>query len=154
SESGGDDWSLVNRILATVPASDHLTTPRNLMIVDSIAGFETLVGDLDAFGQRITRRARLAQMLRAAVHHWNLVLIVEEPREGDHTAEEFVTDMVIRLRRNVHGNTTRRTLEIEKARSAGHGIGEHPFAIRDGLGSSTRSWENPDDPATELHKTF
>ena len=59
--------------------------------------------------------------------------------------------MVLRLRREGTGEHARRTLEIEKARAASYGIGEHPFEIRDGEGTSTGSWQNADDPRASIH---
>jgi len=149
SETMGDDWLFVARLLASVPRLPG--APPNLLVVDSVAGFETLVGERNSFGEEMTRRARVAQIVRAAGKSWHTVLVVEEPEPGEHNPEEYVTDSVIHLRREGRAERSRRTMEIEKSRARSVGIGEHPFDIRDGRGSSTRSWENPDDPHTLLH---
>jgi KaiC/GvpD/RAD55 family RecA-like ATPase len=149
SETMGDDWLFVARLLASVPRLPN--APPNLLVVDSMAGFETLVGERNSFGEEMTRRARVAQIVRAAGKSWHTVLVVEEPDPGEHNPEEYVTDTVIHLRREGRAERSRRTMEIEKSRARSVGIGEHPFDIRDGRGSSTRSWENPDDPHTLLH---
>jgi KaiC/GvpD/RAD55 family RecA-like ATPase len=149
SETTGDDWLFVARFLASVPAMPK--APPNLLIVDSVAGFETLVGERNSYGDEMTRRARIAQIVRAAGDRWHVVLVVEEPDPGKHNPEEYVTDTVIHLRRESRAEKSRRTLAIEKSRARSVGVGEHPFEIRDGRGTSTRSWENPDDPYAIVH---
>jgi KaiC/GvpD/RAD55 family RecA-like ATPase len=148
----GDDWLFVARLLASNTRS--MNAPPHLLILDSVAGFETLVGELNSFGERMSRRARVAQLIRAAGDNWHTVFIVEEPNEGSHLPEEYVTDTVLHLRRHGRGEHTRRFLEIEKSRARSFGVGEHPFEIRDGRGSSTGGWENPDDPHTMVHPDF
>jgi KaiC/GvpD/RAD55 family RecA-like ATPase len=145
THTAGDDWSFVARLLE-LGASRSTKSARNLLVVDSVAGFETLVGRTDAFGRESSRRERIAQFIRAAGEDWHVVFIVEDPRPGEHSPEEFVTDTVIRLRRHVIGMHARLTLDIEKSRSNSHPRGEHPFEIRNGLGSCTGDWQNADDP--------
>lgn len=151
SNTAGDDWDLILRTVSGVRRGKH--APPNLLIVDSVAGFETLAGDWNAYGQAISRRTRLAQLIRAAGEAWSLVLVVEEPKPGEHSPEEFVTDMVLRLRREGIGEHARRTLEVEKARTSSHGLGEHAFEIRDGEGTSTGGWQNADDPRAAIHSS-
>lgn len=150
STTTGDDWLYLARLLASVPKWSQ-ESPPNLLIVDSIAGFETLVGDRNSFGENMTRRAKIAQLIRVAAPNWHTVFLVEEPDEGKHHPEEYVTDTVIHLVRHGKSDRIRRVLEIEKCRARSFGRGEHPFEIRDGLGSSTGGWENPDDPMALLH---
>ena len=144
THTAGDDWAYATRILKLSTVADQGSP--NLMVLDSIAGFETLVGETDAFGKGSTRRARIAQIVRAAAENWHLAFVVEEPRPGEHRPEEFITDCVIRLRRQTQGEYSRLTLEVEKSRAKGHAHGQHPFEIRDGHGSSTGNWQNADDP--------
>ena len=75
------------------------TRRRNLLILDSVAGFETLIGDRNSFGERMSRRARVAQLMRAAGVNWHTIFVVEEPSEGMRLPEEYVTDTVLHLRR-------------------------------------------------------
>lgn len=152
STTTGDDWLFLARLLASVPKHSPEASP-NLLIVDSIAGFETLVGDRNSFGENMTRRAKIAQLIRVAAPNWHTVFLVEEPDEGKHHPEEYVTDTVIHLVRQGKSGQIRRVLEIEKCRARAFGRGEHPFEIRDGLGSSTGGWENPDDPMALIHPT-
>jgi KaiC/GvpD/RAD55 family RecA-like ATPase len=143
--TAGDDWGFVHRLLALMqqPVKGH---PRHLVIIDAIEGFETYVGQLDAFGEASSRRARIAQLARLAVKKTHMLLIVEEMRMMERLPEEFVTDIVIRLR-NVESNKyLRRTVEIEKARGQSLVRGQHPFSIRKGKGSTTGSQDNVDDP--------
>jgi KaiC/GvpD/RAD55 family RecA-like ATPase len=150
STTTGDDWLFLARLLASVPK--QAGSPPNLLIVDSVAGFETLVGNRNSFGENMTRRAKIAQLVRVASPNWHTVFLVEEPERGTHHPEEYVTDTVIHLVRQGKSDRIRRVLEIEKCRARSFGRGEHPFEIRDGLGSSTGGWENPDDPMTLVHE--
>lgn len=145
STTAGDDWGFVNRILSVMqpPKKDH---PPHLMVIDSVEGFETLVGDRDAFGEAHPRRSRIAQVMRSAGSKCHIAFITEEAREGEQQPEEFVVDAVIRLRRSFTQNYVRRTIEIEKARGQSHVRGQHPYLIRSGAGSTTGTQENPDDP--------
>jgi|GEM_PF-1688613 len=148
--SAGDDWMYLCRLVANQPALAS-PAPRNLLVVDSIEGFETLIGERNSFGERMSRRARIAQLIRAAGEDWHLVFLVEEPSPGHRHPEEYVADTVIRLRRSSKGETVRRWVEVEKSRGRAYSPGEHPFEIRSGRGTSTGEWENPDDPRTLVH---
>jgi KaiC len=143
----GDDWSFVSRLLALLKTPPTGCTP-HLMVVDAVEGFETLVGDRDAFGEITSRRARIAQIMRTAANKCHVCFIVEEPRAEARFPEEFVTDVVIRLRTVTVRNYVRRTVEILKVRGQSHVRGQHPFVIRGGTGSTTGSQENADDPKT------
>lgn len=148
SSTAGDDWGFVHRLLSGLDEPDPLD-PRHLVLLDAVEGFETLVGDLNAFGEKSSRRSRIAQVMRLAAAKCHLLLVVEEGHQ-QRFPEEFVTDVVIRLR-NVHtGRYVRRTVEIEKARGQSHRRGQHPYVIRDGVGSTTGSQLNADDPEVFL----
>jgi KaiC/GvpD/RAD55 family RecA-like ATPase len=155
--TAGDDWNYVNSLIINLQAfprptyvDPHGRTRRlsHLVIIDSVAGFETLMGTYDAYGMVQSRRARIAQSMRNANEHAHLVFVVEEPDDGKRLPEEYVTDVVVRLRAHREGGRPRRTVEIEKARARNHATGEHEFEIRNRKGSSTGEWENPDAPAT------
>jgi KaiC/GvpD/RAD55 family RecA-like ATPase len=152
SDTTGDDWLFVARLMASLPK--HPAAPPHLLVLDSVAGMETLVGERNSFGEEMSRRARIAQLLRAAGENWHTVFIVEEPEQGKHLPEEYVTDTVLHLRRYAEGDHTRRVLHIEKCRARSYALGEHPFEIRDGSGSTTGSWENSDDPFTLPNASF
>jgi KaiC/GvpD/RAD55 family RecA-like ATPase len=154
SQSTGDDWRYLSSLLAALPRNESrpsFTPLPNLLILDSVAGFETLIGTTNTFGQESTRRGRISQILKAAGDSWHIVFVSEEPDQTRHHPEEYVTDTVIHLRRHGVQEKVRRYVEIEKSRARNLAQGEHPFEIRDGRGTSTRSWENPDDPQTVLH---
>lgn len=144
----GDDWGFVNRVLSVLdePGTNE---PRHLVVIDSVEGFETLVGERDAFGLVRERRSRIAQILRSAGDKCHALFIVEEPQEGERLPEEFVTDVVIRLRSVLVRDYVRRTVEIEKARGHSHVRGQHTYLIRSGTGATTGQRENPDDPLIE-----
>ncbi len=145
SHTAGDDWGFVHRLLSSLKAPDNMEAPRHLVILDAVEGFETLVGDLNAFGEESSRRSRIAQVMRLAAGRCHLLLVVEEGRK-QRFPEEFVTDVVIRLRNVETGRYVRRTVEVEKARSQWHRRGQHPYVIRNGVGSTTGAQQNADDP--------
>ena len=150
SATAGDDWGFVHRLLALMrgPAEGN---PLHLVIVDAVEGFETYGGDLDAFGEASSRRARIAQLARLTMGKAHTLLIVEEMKADERLPEEFVADIVIRLR-NVEANKyLRRTVEIEKTRGQSHVRGQHPFSIRVGKGSTTGSQQNVDDPEVRAY---
>ncbi|MFY9747311.1 MAG: hypothetical protein WAK25_13570, partial [Acidobacteriaceae bacterium] len=144
ANTAGDDWGFVNRMLALLPPVE--TAHPHLVILDAIEGFETLVGDLDAYGQISTRRSRIAQIMRSAHGRCHLVFIAEEPSDEMRIPEQFVTDVVLRLRKKSVGDYIRRTVEVEKARGLEHVRGMHQYVIRSGKGSSTGDKINLDDP--------
>ncbi len=145
SATAGDDWGYVNRVLSLLEAP-RLGEPCHMLVIDSVEGFETLVGERDAFGETQPRRSRIAQVMRSAANKCHTLFIVEEPEEGKHLPEEFVTDVVIRLRSVLAKDYVRRTVEIEKARGHSHVRGQHAYLIRSGSGSTTGMQENHDDP--------
>lgn len=144
--TAGDDWAFVHRMLSVLdpPKSSR---PRHLVLLDAVEGFETLVGDLNTFGEKSTRRSRIAQVMRLASNKCHLLFVVEEARQ-ERLPEEFVTDAVIRLRNIDTNGYVRRTVDIEKTRGQTHVRGQHPFVTRDGEGSTTgeKIFENYDDP--------
>lgn len=145
NSSSGDDWAFVCRLLALLPPIEN-DQPSHMLIIDAVEGFETLVGEIDQFGERQSRRARIAQIVRLAAPKCHIVFIAEEPEAQPSIPEQFVADVVIRLRCEKKQGTARHTLEIEKARGQRHALGPQPYFIRDGSGSSTGSERNLDDP--------
>jgi KaiC/GvpD/RAD55 family RecA-like ATPase len=149
SNTAGDDWGYLNRILAslTTPEPD---APPHLLILDAVEGLEAFAGTKDAYGESRTRRARIAQLMRTAAGKCNVVLIVEESNDRRRLPEDYITDIVLRLRsmeiEEVGRHYLRRTIEVEKARGQTHVRGRHPFTIRTGKGSTTGPSYNPDDP--------
>src|SRR5712692_332366 len=140
SRTAGDDWGFVHRLLSTLEEPGP-SDPRHLVVLDAVEGFETLVGDLNAFGEKSSRRSRIAQVMRLAAGKCHLIFVIEEGRD-ERFPEEFVTDVVIRLRSAVKDRYVRRTLEIEKSRGQLHISGQHPYVIRKGQGSTTGTDSN------------
>ncbi|WP_457333370.1 RAD55 family ATPase [Rhizobacter sp. P5_C2] len=148
----GDDWLFATRLVSSIERQPQAAP--NLLIIDSVEGFETLVGEQNAFGERMSRRARIAQLVRASAGGWHVVMLVEEPENGKRHPEEYIADSVLHLRRHSRGEMVRRLLEIEKCRGRSFASGEHPYEIRSGRGTSTGQWENPDDPRAKTHSAF
>jgi hypothetical protein len=150
--TAGDDWGFVHRLLSVLDMPVDDTAPRDLLLLDAVEGFETLVGDINAFGDKSTRRSRIAQVMRLAANKCHLFFVVEEVKQ-ERLPEEFVTDAVIRLRNVDFNGYVRRTVEIEKTRGQTHVRGQHPFVIREGSGSTTGNakYENHDDPRVLKH---
>lgn len=152
--TAGDDWGYVNRIIALLPQPQK-TEPKHLIVVDAVEGFETLVGEKDAYGEPTSRRARIAQIMRLAASQngkCNLALITEEAVDNQRVPEVFVSDFVIRLREVEANGYVRRTVQVEKARGYAHARGQHPFVIRSGKGSTTGAQPNFDDPRIERNE--
>lgn len=154
SHTAGDDWSLVNALLvklqsvkSAIVCGKKSALP-HLVIIDSVAGFETFVGRIDAYGNEQSRRSRIAQCLRNAGDRVSIVFVVEESTGIEHLPEEYVTDIVLSLRKRTVFQNSVSTVEVQKARIREHAKGEHPFEIRDRIGTSTGSWENADTPRT------
>jgi len=145
SHAAGDDWGFVERLLASMP--DRTSgSPRHLLVIDAMEGMETFAGDMDAFGQKVGRRGRIAKLIRLARQKCHLIIVSEEPKEGERLPEQFVADVVLRLRTTENHGYTRRSLEIEKARGQSHLRGRHPYVIRDGHGSTTGHQNNSPAP--------
>lgn len=144
TRTAGDDWGFAHRLISMLDKPKG-NKPRHLVVLDAVEGFETLMGDLNAFGEQSSRRSRIAQVMRLVAGKAHLLLVVEENR-AERFPEEFVTDVVIRLRNVETGRYLRRTVEIEKARGQKNVRGQHPFVIRDGKGSRTGNQDNADDP--------
>lgn len=129
SDTSGDDWSFLNKMLHALPQPNP-GDPLHLLVIDAIEGLETLVGRRDAFGEEQDRRARVANLVRAAAGKCHLVLVVEEPKRDERLPEVFVADVVVRLRATMDGDYSRRTVEVEKVRGQKHTRGQHDFRMR------------------------
>jgi len=146
--TAGDDWGFLHKILSLLPQPKN-GAARHLVVIDAIEGFEALAGKLDAFGEKSTRRSRIAQVMRLISGKCHVVLVVEqgEPSASGTTLdEEFVADTVIRLDSITTRNYERRVLKVEKCRGQSHIRGQHHYSIRSGKGSTTGDQMNPDDP--------
>jgi KaiC/GvpD/RAD55 family RecA-like ATPase len=152
SDTAGDDWALVTRIVSLLEEQETEHGLRHLLVIDAIEGLETLAGETDAYGQKVSRRARIALLMRLASHKCHLALVVEETKSGVRLPEEFVADIVIRLRSTLINGYNRRTLEVEKARGQSHHArGQHPFQIRSGKRPTAAPMpESADDALAEI----
>ena len=150
--TAGDDWGFLHKLLSLLPMPrDNARTPspRHLVVMDAIEGFEALAGDVNAFGEKSTRRSRIAQVMRLIAGKCHLLLVVEQTKaatEHETLGEEFVADTVIRLESISTRNYERRVLKVEKCRGQSHIRGQHHYSIRSGIGSTTGKQQNPDDP--------
>ncbi len=151
--TAGDDWGFLHRVLSLLPIPEGgagaTPSPRHLVVIDAIEGFEALGGEVNAFGEKSTRRSRIAQMMRLVSGKCHAVLVVEQSRDTarhDTLGEEFVADTVIRLDSISTRNYERRVLKVEKCRGQSHIRGQHHYSIRSGKGSTTGLQVNPDDP--------
>lgn len=148
--TAGDDWGFLHKLLSLLPAPPNdPTQPRHLIAIDAIEGFEALAGELNAFGEKSSRRSRIAQVMRLISGKCHALLVVEQSKDRPHNeslAEEFVADTVIRLDSISTRNYERRVLKVEKVRGQSHIRGQHHYSIRSGNGSTTGRQVNPDDP--------
>lgn len=150
--TAGDDWGFLHKLLSLLPMpkDDGATpSPRQLVVIDAIEGFEALAGNVNAFGENSTRRSRIAQVMRLIAGKCHLLLVVEQAKglvNQETLGEEFVADTVIRLESISTRNYERRVLKVEKCRGQSHIRGQHHYSIRSGIGSTTGDQTNPDDP--------
>lgn len=146
-DTAGDDWHFVNQLIGMLPKRGKGDSPKHLVIIDAVEGLEAFVGRTDSFGQKRTRRSRVAQILRMANRVGaHVVFVVEEPKKFAKLPEQFVTDLVIRLHVQEERDYQQRAIEIEKCRSSAHGRGLHELSIRSGKGTFTGSVCHADDP--------
>ena len=150
--TAGDDWGFLHKLLSLLPMPKDEPanpSPRHLVVIDAIEGFEALAGDVNAFGEKSTRRSRIAQVMRLIAGKCHLLLVVEQAKgtaTNETLGEEFVADTVIRLENLSTRNYERRMLKVEKCRGQSHIRGQHHYSIRSGIGSNTGKQMNPDDP--------
>jgi len=154
AQTAGDDWSFVNQLIGLLSPNtasqrsgrSEGREPRPLVIVDAVEGMETFVGERDGFGERRSRRSRVAQIVRSAARAMCHLVFVIEPSSDRRLPEQFIADLVIRLRLARDGDYLLRTIEIEKCRGVRHTRGEHEISIRDGRGTTSGIHVNLDDP--------
>lgn len=127
--TAGDDWGFVTRLISLLPQPQK-DSAHHLLIIDAVEGLEMLTGETDSFGQQRSRRSRIAQILRTAAGKCHVVLVLEEDDAHKHPAEEYVTDVVLRLRVERDMGYLRRSLEVVKARGQSLIRGEHHYLIR------------------------
>jgi hypothetical protein len=150
--TAGDDWGFLHKLLSLLPMPQNKAatpSPRHLVVIDAIEGFEALAGDVNAFGEKSTRRSRIAQVMRLVAGKCHLLWVVEQAKAAakqETLGEEFVADTVIRLESMSTRNYERRVLKVEKCRGQSHIRGQHHYSIRSGIGSTTGPQVNPDDP--------
>jgi len=142
-ETAGDDWTFLNHMFGLLPKRKY----PHLVIIDAVEGLEMFVGETDGFGEKRTRRSRIAQLVRTcAKAHAHLALIAEEPEKKARLPEQFVTDLVIRFHLEQQDEYLIRSFEIEKCRGAAHARGKHEVAIRPGTGTDSGIYDNIDHP--------
>ena len=154
-KSAGDDWNLINQLFGILNDTTHVKTSEkdsqlnapHLIIIDAIEGLEAMMGEVDAFGLKRSRRSRLAQLIRMAKKVGSsLLFVVEQPIEGERLPEVFVSDLVLRFRAIQTEGYVNRAVEIEKARGTAHIRGQHDLSIRE----EKRDKVNPDDEPIQL----
>jgi len=150
TQTAGDDWTFLNQVLGMLWSDDPKEEANGtypLVIVDAVEGLETFVGERDAYGERRTRRSRIAQTVRSAARaNAHLVFVLEPVVNNRRLPEQFISDLVVRLRLQHDRDYAFRTIEIEKCRGGWHARGEHEFTIRDGHGTSSGTYLDVDDP--------
>ena len=147
-DSAGDDWGFVNRLMTTLSNDSKIPM---FMIIDAVEGLETMAGEHDSFGVKRSRRSRVAQLVRTSqACGASMLLVIEESDSSQRLPEEFIADLVIRLRAIQDGDYARRTVEVDKARAIHHIRGRHDLIIRPGRGTKTGKRPNADDPPVKL----
>ncbi|HEY6390100.1 MAG TPA: hypothetical protein VIX89_02410 [Bryobacteraceae bacterium] len=156
----GDAWTFASHLLAALdskpdskPGSASNSQDgaperdQSLIFVDNVDGFQAQVGEVNAFGEPSSVRARVMQTLKAARHRAHLVFVSEEQGVGTETLIEE-SDVVVRLHLKEQGGYLYRSVEVQKARAQAIHRGDHYLLFRTGSGSTTGMQENADDPRT------
>lgn len=148
SGATGDDWAYLERFFtSTLPLLAH-ARDKILIVVDAVEGLDATPGEFDGADVRHKRRQRLAKLLESTSGLAHVIYTLESGDESDESAdEEFVADIVMRLRRQERGDTRRHTLEITKARGMVTEPGIHHLVVRDGTGTFSFEQVNIDDQA-------
>lgn len=143
-ETAGDDWGFVNHFMGLLPGSEQIP---NLLVIDAVEGLEAFIGDIDSFGETRTRRSRIAQLVRNAIHSYtNVLFVVERQEDRRREPEQFIADYVFTLRNRRSLDYTKRTIEVEKFRGAWHARGEHEISFRNGKGAFSGKFVHYDEP--------
>lgn len=150
SDSTGDDWGFLNRLIATLPAAKGA---KHLVIIDALDGLELLTGRHDVHGEALSLRSHLAQLLQSAQKTCHVLALASVGDSSTKPVFELLSDVAIRLHTRASRDYKRRTLEVIKARGCNPVRGEHVYYIRSGLGSSTGTDFNPDDPFVRYPQT-
>jgi KaiC/GvpD/RAD55 family RecA-like ATPase len=151
----GDDWAFLNSLtgfLGTeskrkVKESENTTSFSDLIIIDAVEGLQTITGDVDAYGEGRSRRARVAQLARnCTATDTNLLFVIEKENDNIREPEQFITDYVFALRTKNDADYIQRAIEIEKFRGCAHARGEHEIMFRTGKGTFSGDESHIDDP--------
>ena len=157
ADSAGDDWHFVNQLLGLFPGvrdADENRIP-NLLVIDAVEGLEAYVGDIDTFGQKRTRRSRIAQLSRiCSKAGYNTIFVVERDNDDRREPEQFIADYVFSLGNRFDQDYLSRTIEIEKFRGCWHARGVHELSIRQGKGAYTGRLPNLDEPPIPWSSDF
>jgi len=159
----GDDWAFLNSLtgfLGTesqrkVQGSENTKSFSDLIIIDAVEGLQTITGDIDAYGEGRSRRARVAQLARnCTATDTNLVFVIEKENDNIREPEQFITDYVFALRTKNDSDYIQRAIEIEKFRGCAHARGEHEIMFRTGKGTFSGDESHIDDPRITWLPTF
>lgn len=147
TQTSGDDWGYLNHLVAGLrhPKQEDPDAPLHLLLIDTVDDLEILVGERDAYGALRDRRSRVAELIRTATGKCHVVFIASEPPSGK-APEEFIADVVVRVRFRQYGEYLARTVNVEKVRGQNSIRGDHDLTIRSGIGASTGDQEHFDDP--------
>ena len=115
SYSAGDDWGLINHAVGLLQCRFRKPDSPHLLVVDAVEGLEAMAGTYDRFGLNRSRRSRLAQLIRLTRKaNCHVIFVVEQKVTGEKLDEVFISDLVLRLRRNKTTNTFRRQWRLKR----------------------------------------
>ena len=158
----GDDWAFLNSLTGFLGTenpkkngSDDTLRFSDLIIIDAVEGLQTITGEIDAYGEGRSRRARVAQLARNCTStDTNLVFVIEKENDNIREPEQFITDYVFALRTKNDSDYIQRAIEIEKFRGCAHARGEHEIMFRTGKGTFSGDESHIDDPRITWLPTF
>jgi KaiC/GvpD/RAD55 family RecA-like ATPase len=123
----GDEWGLVERVVAQFSVSDN----RALIVVDSLSGLDVLATRSSERSSQVPSQEHINRLIPLLKHRANLLFTA---RKDDPTAlrirEEAQADIAYEMGFKQLGDATFRTIKVVKARSFRHSLDDHLLLMR------------------------
>jgi KaiC/GvpD/RAD55 family RecA-like ATPase len=107
-----DAWAFLYQLAGAVEMNPD--GPKHILVLDTVDGLEATVRTPADHDQQLARRARITRLMRVVQDRCHVVFVTEELARGERLPEEFVSDMVLRLRGIEVNGHSRRTIAVEK----------------------------------------
>ena len=148
----GDEWLFLEKVIAQLPPTP---VRPHFVILDSVAGLETISGHVDALGQPVGAEQRINRLVKAAAKRPALAFTAAlSPNEHPSSREEGQSDYLYRITLDPEESEPSRFIQVAKARGVRHSLGRHLLDLRSGQGTyssetwdkDNKRWPEPDEP--------